>query len=174
MKHPLSRPQITLSLAAKKSFSKASAKKSWSLQEINRLKELADQHISMKKIAQDMGRSIASINTALDRFNARPIKLSRAKPLQERKRRYFKAEKSKPQALWALPICVSFNTVIQWLQSRNVDVRQTSYFQQERPQCQLFYINNQLVPAYQVVVIANKIRHSLKEPIFHVANITQE
>ncbi|MBN9564822.1 MAG: hypothetical protein J0G29_01815 [Alphaproteobacteria bacterium] len=148
-------------------------KRDWRLKDIEKLKLLAQEHLGIKEIAKKMGRSMCSINNALDRFNARQPRISHAKP-QGSPKRHYTIDKSRPQALWTLPRIAKLSSVIYWLQQKKFCIIPTHFTQSTSLGHRLFYINNHLVPAYRLVAMANEMRREANEPIFHVENITQE
>jgi hypothetical protein len=148
-------------------------KREWKLKDIEKLRVLAQEHLGIKEIAQKMERSVSSINNALDRFNARLPRHLLPKRHVTPKRRYTK-DKGRPAALWTLPRTAKLSTVIYWLEQKKHRIVPTHYAQSTDLSHRLFYVNNQLVPAYRLVAMANEMRRQANEPIFHVENITQE
>ena len=148
-------------------------KRDWKLKDIEKLKTLANEHLGIKEIAQKMGRSISSINNALDRFNARLPRVTPPKRPEKPKRRYSK-DKTRPKALWTLPRTIKLSRVIYWLEQKKHRIIPTNYAQSADLSHRLFYVNNHLVPAYRLVAMANEMRRQANEAIFHVENITQE
>ena len=150
-------------------------KKDWKLKDIEKLKTLANEHLGIKEIAYKMGRSISSINNALDRFKARlPRIVAQKKPKTDKPKRRYTKDKARPTPLWALPRIAKLSTVIHWLEQKNHHIIPTHFTQSPDLGHRLFYLNNHLVPAYRLVALANEMRRQANEPIFHVERITQE
>ncbi len=149
----------------------------WSKQDVSRLKVLSTNFLSLKEMAKTMGRTPMSISSALDRYGLRVrthIKHSREKTTRPcvTVLRQQKVKSSKSH-LESFPTQIDFQSLQNWLNLKNIKVTKTQYRLPDQQQQPLYYFKGRLMPAYGVVVEANRLRLSLGLPIFHVLEITE-